>query len=333
MAQAARDGAFDQVADGAPESAGRGVGSGAGGVEPYDFRTGSELSREALSQLRTYCERLAAALGRVISAYLDAPARFEVLEVEGSSLEEMLAETQAGSAVALVELTPPLPTVMLEIDQALIGAVVGRMLGGPPEEIDRPATALECALLARFSQEVMDLFATAWDRLARCRPTVTDVLAETVQLQAGVGSGPGVREGETVRVRIPTTISGVEGTMTLWLPVGAAQRLLGDRTTQSGKQRLPADEQSLRQMTQRSLKKIVVPVTVILHRSRILLSEAMSLREGDVVPLGKPVGEPALIAVRDQPKFRAETGVMDGRLAAKVLGPCDGGARRGEAAV
>lgn len=276
----------------------------------YDFRTGSELSREALSQLRMYSERLAAALGRIINAYLDSPVRFEVESVEGHVLEQFLDSMPRNCAMGTVELTGGLPAILWQIDQELLGPVVGRMLGGPAETLERPATMLEAALLRRFIQEMVDIWGTSWERLGRRRPRVTEVLTEAAQLRGKV------REGEMVTVELSAEIVGVAGRMRVALPVAAAQRLVGDQG--HVEHRREVDAERLRH----SGERIVVPVSVLLHRGRIKLSEATKLSEGDVIPLGKPVTDPMIVCVRGKPKFLARTGTSEGRLAAKLLGPC-----------
>ncbi len=280
-------------------------------MEPYDFRTGSELSREALSQLRACCERLATALGRIISAYLDSPAHFEVTNARACGCEQFLADVPAHGTLGLVALASPLPPMVWELDGELVGPIVGRMLGGPPEAIDRGPTVLEAALLRRFVQEMIDIWATTWDSLARRRPHVVEVVSETAALQGKV------REGETVVVEMVAEIAGVARPMRICLPVTAAQRLVGE-VERADVAREQVDEERLRHVG----GNIVVPVSVLLHETRMPLSEVVALREGDVIPLGKPVGEPMIVSVRGRPKFLAQTGVVGGRLAARLIGPC-----------
>ena len=275
---------------------------------PYDFRTGSELSREGLSQLRLHSERLVTALGRVINAYLDSPVRFEARSVGGLNSERFMEEVPSHSALGLVTLTGPLPPVLWEIGQELIGPVIGRMLGGPPEPIERPATALESVLLRRFIQELLDVWTTSWDRLARREPVVTEVLTEAVQLRGKV------RDGELVVVTIGAEIAGVAGEMRVALPVAVAHRLVGEDRPDEERPHIDVHR------VERHGERIVVPVSVELHRTQIALSEVTRLSVGDVIPLGKPTGDPMIVCVRRKPKFLAQTGVRDGRLAAKVVG-------------
>ncbi len=78
----------------------------------YDFRTGSELSREALSQLRAHAERLATALGRIMTAYLGAPVRFEAQAAAGESSEKLVEPRPGHPAFALVGLNGNLPPMV-----------------------------------------------------------------------------------------------------------------------------------------------------------------------------------------------------------------------------
>ncbi len=275
----------------------------------YDFRTGSELSREALSQLRMYAERLATALGRILNAYLDSPAGFEVRSVQGRGLDELLEELPRHCAMGLVELQGPLPAILWQLDQELIGPVVCRMLGGEAELIERPATMLEAALLRRFMQEMVEVWTTSWARLAGFGPQVTDVLTEAAGLRGKM------RDGELVIVDLDASIAGTDGLMRIAVPVAVAQRLVSDEDRPERSRALDAERLRL------SGERIVVPVSVRLHETTISLSEATQLSEGDVIPLGKRVDDPMTVCVRGRPKFLAQTGTSAGRLAAKLLRP------------
>ena len=304
MAQAAKEVAPDPARSPDREN-------GGDATQAYDFRTGSELSREALSQLRMNAERMSVALGRIINAYLDSPARFEIKATRGDKLNQYIADLPRHSAMALVRISSKAPQMIWSVTPELIGAIVGRMLGGPPETIDRPATLLEAALLKRFMQEMVEIWATTWDGLARYGPEVTELAAQTAQLEGKV------REGEAVVVEIAAEISGVASSMHLAIPVAAAQWMLGDNEPREESRAI--DRGRLRQTGER----IIVPVSLVLHRMQIQLSEAARLEPGDVLPLGKPSGDPVTIAVRGRPKFEASAGVADGRLAAKILGPAN----------
>jgi len=277
-------------------------------VEPYDFRTGTELSREALAQLRDQCERFAGALGRIMNAYLDCPTDFQVLSAEAADLEAYLEELPDAVVLGLVELSTHLPGMWWQLDMPIAGAALGRMLGGLPVQIQRRPTALELAVLKRLLQEVMDVWASTWERMARWRPLVSGMAADGTVLQTAFGGG------EIVRVTIAAEIAGAEGRAILCLPVGTAQRMVGEVARQPGRM---VDEVR----ASRAAGRITVPVAVVVHRGHISLAEVMELAEGDVLPLGKPLDDPLTVTVRGQPKFVAQAGVRAGRVAARVLGP------------
>lgn len=300
MAQAARDTASETPSP-SPET------NGGPATLPYDFRTGSELSREALSQLRMNAERMTVALGSIINAYLDSPVRFEAKATGGRKLNDYVGGLPRNSAMALIRVSSEASHIIWSIAPELIGAIIGRMLGGPPEAIERPATVLEGALLRRFVKEMVEIWCTTWEGLARCQPEVTDVVTHPAQLQGKV------REGESVVVEIATEICGVSGLMLVAIPVAAAQRMLGDHEPRHQSREI--DRARLRHTGDR----IMVPVSLVLHRTQVCLSEAAGLGVGDILPLGKPVEEPITVSVRGRPKFLAETGVTGGRLAAKLL--------------
>ena len=116
-------------------------------------------------------------------------------------------------------------------------------------------------------------------------------------------------------------VAQVSGRLDLLLPVGTAQRLVGEQSAaEVGRQEPDAVQAS------RTASNIAVPVSVLVHRGRISLTEALNLHEGDVLPLGKPLDDPLTVALRGRAKFLAQAGTRAGRVAARILGPINGGA-------
>jgi flagellar motor switch protein FliN/FliY len=66
------------------------------------------------------------------------------------------------------------------------------------------------------------------------------------------------------------------------------------------------------------LAEVMLDVSVELGRSSIPIRELLSLDEGGVIRLGRPVGEPVDLLVNGLPTARGEIVVVDGRLGLKV---------------
>ncbi len=281
--------------------------------EPYDFRTGSEMPREGVFQLRTRCGKFARVLGPIVSAYLDTTASAHTEALEASTLDRCLQRLGEFPVVGIVEVAEHLPDIIWHIDGVLTGAIIGHMLGGGTLEFGRSPTALESALLGRFIQEMMDVWAATWEGLAQWHPEVTEVVADLAQLQTRV------RDEQVMWFRIATTIAEQQGAMNLLLPVNTVQRLLGSEQDDA---RAEADATS-RLSLDKTASQVMVRVSVVVHQGSISLGQAMRLREGQVIPLRKPMDAPLTLAVRGRPKFLAQAGVRQGHLAARLLGPTE----------
>ncbi len=276
----------------------------------YDFRTGTELSREALSQLRGYVEVLAAALGRIMNAYLGCSTEFRVTTAEAEGFEDYLHRFAEGTLMGMVGLTGQDTGMWWQLDGAVGGAALGRMLGGEPIQLTRRVTPLETAVLKRFVAEIVHVWTSTCKPIARCRPEVTDVIADAAGLQTVISAT------EIVRVDVDVEISGTTGKMSLCLPTATAQRLV------TGAHRTDATAAQLRDPdASHAAQRITVPIAALVHRGTIPFARAMGLCEGDVLPLGKPLDDPLIIAVRGHDKFFAQAGMRSGRIAVRVLGP------------
>lgn len=284
-----------------------------GAVVPYDFRTGSELSREALSQVQTQIDRLAVTLGRIMNAYLDCPTEFEVLSAEAMTFDLYLEQLGETALLGIVELQGHLPAMWWQMDGVAGGAALGRMLGGQPLALDHRATELELAVLHRFLREIVDIWASTSDQVMRWRPELTEIITDGAALQTALHAS------EIVRVVIGAEIANAQGQMCVCLPITTAQALVAESIRDTADEQLDTSDAS------RTAGQIVVSVTAIVHRGAISFGDAMNLDEGDVVPLGKPLDDPLIISIRGQDKFVAQAGVKSGRLSARILGPVGNG--------
>ncbi len=288
--------------------------SAAGGVAvPYDFRTGSELSREALSQVQGQIDRLTVTLGRIMNVYLNCPTDFEVLSAEAMTFDVYLEQLGPAPLLGIVELQGHLSAMWWQMDGIAGGAALGRMLGGQPLELDRRATELELAVLRRFLREIVDVWASTSDKLMHWRPELIEVITDGIALQTAM------RATEIVRVVISATIAGAQGQICLCLPVETVRSLVAEGSGATIDEPLDTSDAS------RTTAQIAVQVAAIVHRGVISFGDAMALSEGDVVPLGKPLDDPLIISVRGQDKFVAQAGVRSGRLSARILGPIGNG--------
>ena len=271
------------------------------------------MPREGFIQLRARCGKFCKVLGPIVSAYLDTVADAATEALEASTLEQCLQQPSQFSVAGIVEVAEHLPDIIWHVDGALTGVIIGHMLGGDALELARSATALESALLGRFIQEMINVWAATWEGLAQWQPQVTEVVTDLAQLQTRV------RDEQVVWFRIRTTIAEQQGAMNLLLPVSTVQRLLGSERDEAQEGAGSASMLSL----EKTASQVVVRVSVVVHQGSISLGEAMRLREGQVIALRKPMDAPLTVAVRGRPKFTAQAGVRQGHLAARLLGPTE----------
>jgi len=282
-------------------------------LRAYDFRSSGEMPPEGVFQVRGYCQKFCKVLGPIAGAYLDSAATAEMEALESARLDQCMHGLPEFAATGLIEVAEHLSEIIWHIDAALTRVIIGRMLGGRPVKLERAPTSLETALLRRFIQEMMDVWAATWEGLARWQPRVTEVIADVAQLQTRV------RDEQVLWLLIRTAIEDERGTMGIFLPVSTVQRLLGG---EEGRAHARSSAASALTLTG-AASQVTVPVSIVVHQGTIRLREVMRLREGEVIPLRKPVDTPLTVAVHGRPKFLAHAGVRQGHLAARLLAPTD----------
>ncbi len=188
-----------------------------------------------------------------------------------------------------------------EAAQALAERALGAPLGSE-ERAPRPLSPIEAGVLADLLEEFAAGVARALDLAPDFGPLLQSRRALELDLDPDLAREPR-------RVALYVALSGPAlpaTTLRLYLPgILPAQRPGG---TARRPRPLPAH-----------LGSVPIELSAELGSIEVPLSELLALEVGDVVPLGAPVGEAAVLRVEEHPCGRALWGSHQGGLALRVL--------------
>ncbi len=285
----------------------------------YDFRHPSRLAREQLRTLQLLHEGFARRLQATLSGLLRESCEVKVAGVHALSIKEALHTLPSPTVLALLSGEPFDGYFVLELNPAIAGPVIERLLGsgkaGASGEI-RPLTSLEWSVYETLLSRMLDLLREAW--APRAAAPFQVVRRES---DPGVLQLPQVEE-MAVMVVHEIVLGDQRGSLDLIFPVHAVEAHLAKLHTGSA----PASpmESSGESGLPRRISPAELAVTVHLPAESVRVQDIRDLKPGDHIVSGHPASASVQISVEGRAKFQARLGRLKDRRAALIAGPTPG---------
>ncbi len=285
-------------------------------VEPFDFRTPVFLAEGELRRLRMVHQEYISTLSVRFSDLLRTDVNLKMSKLTTLAFGKFQETMRTPSHIALFKVEP-LPGIgVFEIPPKMALSLSNRMLGGKglSSEGERYLTEIEIALL----EELIDIVLSEW-----CQQWKEE--DELHARQLGYESNPRflqVCSNDTVML-----ILGIEGLagdtvdeMQIALPYTMLEPII--KKMQAGRNReMEMHAAKPKTNWRQPFEKISVPVTADWSVGKILLSDVLQLRVGDVIELPRSTIDDTKIRVASQPRFRASVGVENNRVVAQIQNP------------
>jgi flagellar motor switch protein FliM len=292
-------------------------------VVPYDFRRPNKFSREHQRALQIASETFARQFTTVLSTTLRAVSHVQVTSVGQLTYDEYIREIPNPSYLAVLSMSPLQGSSILHLPLPLVMTAVDRLLGGTGAGVipQRPLTDIEDGLARGMLARVLRELSYAFESLVHLDPQV--VMQESNPQFAQVASATDM----VIVLGFDVKIGAVTGRATLCVPFTSMQPVLDDVTANSlliGRE--VVDPKVLRAALGERVGDAPVEVAVRFNPITLTSREVVSLRAGDIVPLGHRTDRPLAVRVGGVDRFAALPGRRGNRLACVVV-DADHGAR------
>src|SRR3954462_3587315 len=293
------------------------LGSRARRSEPrtYDFRRPTKLSREHVRVLQIAQEAFARQATTILTTFLRAGARLELIGIEQSSYDDYIVTLPNPVYISTFSLEPVAGKGMLAYPLDIAMAIVDHMLGGSgrADQPSRPMTAMEPTITNHLLDRLLDEFAVAFAAITDIQPALLGHEYNPQLAQAAAGS-------DTVMVASFTMAVGSrEGEATLVLPFSSfAQALNNAASPQLSDTALAKRKRAAEALTARLN---LVPVDVSVRFAPLTGSSAdlLSLAVGDFLLLRHPPDAPLEVTTNDVTFAYAIASNHRRRLAAAIV--------------
>jgi flagellar motor switch protein FliM len=286
-----------------------------GEARTYDFRRPTKLSREHVRVLQIAQEAFARQATTILTTFLRAGARLELVGIEQFSYDDYLATLPNPVFITTFTLEPLAGKGLLAYPLDMAMAIVDHMLGGSgrAEQPNRPMTAMESAITNHLLSRLLDEFAASFATITEIQPALNGFEYNPQLAQAASGS-------DTVMVAtFGMSVGSREGEATLVLPFSSFATALNNAASpQLSETALAKRKRAAEALTAR-LNLVPVDVSVRFAPLTVSSADLLSLAVGDVLLLRHPPDSPLEVTTNDVTFAYAIASNHRRRLAAAIV--------------
>ena len=284
-------------------------------VKEYDFSRPAKFSKEHLRTLEIIFEHFGRLLSSNLPAYFRKNVQVEVMNSEAVIYSEFSNALSNPVLLGIVNMSPLQGNIIMEIATNIGYAIIGRMLGGFGEPLDkmRDFSEIELSVLERIFNIIIDLLREPWKNVIEITPYLERI--ETNSQFAQI-----ISPSEMIAVvTININIGGVEGLMNVCLPYITLEDIMDKLNTKYWFSTMQAkDEQSYSEFIETVINKALIPISAELGTSTIMVMDFINLQVGDIIKLNKKVEDELDVYVGNIVKFKALPGSSEKKYAVKV---------------
>ena len=284
-------------------------------VKDYDFSRPSKFSKEHLRTLEIIFEHYGRLLSTNLPVYLRKNIQVEVMNSEAVTYMEFSNALSNPVLLGVVDFDPLKGNIIMEMANKLGFAIVYRMLGGEGEPLEkvRDFSEIELLIIERVMSSCVELLREPWLNVVDIHPRLNRI--ETNSQFAQIISPSEMIAIVTLNIRI----GDVEGLMNVCLPYLTLEPVMDKLNTKFWYSNMQdKTEEYFTDDIEALIRKANVPVTAVLGKSSISVSDFASLQRGDVIRLNRKVDDELDVYVGDICKFTALPGSIDKKYAVRV---------------
>lgn len=269
--------------------------------EVYDFRRPDKFSKDQLRTLQMLHETFARLSGSQLSAFLRSTVNIDLISLEQIPYEEYLRSINQ-SVFTILSLPPLSGQAVLEIEFGLVFSMIDRLLGGPGRSLNRSVlTEIEQPLVRSMIERMFYTLKTAWEGVVMVNPGIEgmETSAQFVQIAPPTDI--------VVSILFEVRVGNQRGAMSLCIPYMVLKPITTKLSAQkwfasSNRRQSPTSRKMLAQQIQRS----AVDCSVRLGKTKVMISDFLRLKPGDVLRLDQKVENDLTLCVSNRAKFRGK---------------------------
>ncbi len=285
-------------------------------VYTYNFKRPRLFSQDQMRVLNQVHE----AFARDLSVYLSAQLR-TIVDITLTALDQVLysefvISSAPPSALFVVDVEDTRHQAVIELDPRFVIFTVEKLFGGSGEFMKRPreTSQIEQRIMAKVMTRAYEELESAWEQVTEMKFQESSIESNAEFVQIIPGSEP------AIVATFEVTVYDQRSFINICYPY----LLMEDALDKTGMTQLmatatadtPPEE---REDYEQNIRTMDVEMRAVLGHTNLLLSDLMSLEEGDVILLNQRKDEPIKVYIGDEVKVKAAPGKAGNRRALRVL--------------
>lgn len=291
-------------------------------VKVYDFKRALRFSKDQIRSLTRIHENFARLLTTFFSAQLRTYVQITVASVDQIPFEEFVRSIPNMTLINVFEVPPLDGNILMEINPNIAYSMLDRLMGGTGashSNVDN-LTEIETKIMTNLFERSFDNLREAWENIVEIDPMLVELEVNPQFLQM-------ISPNETVVVISLNTIIGeTTGMINICLPHVVLEPIVPNLSVRYWMQS-NTKEMSPEQMKalETRVKQSELPLIAEIGSTSISIEDFLMMNIGDVLEINQKIDEPLLVKVGNIPKFTAQPGKLNKKLAVQILEPLRGG--------
>lgn len=284
-------------------------------VKDYDFSRPTKFSKEHLRTLEMIFEHYGRLLSTNLPVYLRKNVQVTVASSETVTFNEFTNALSNPVILGIINFAPLNGTIIMDLATNLGYAMLDRMLGGSgvPLEKSREFSDIEMTIIQKMLVMFTQLLRDPWKNVIEISPVLQRM--ETNPQFAQV-----IAPNDMIAiVTLNMKIGDVEGFMNICLPFFTLEDVMDKLNTRYWYSTMQESHDENYEMYIESLiRKVDIPIRVVLGKSSIAVSDFMGLQVGDCIRLDTRVDQDLNVFVGNIKKFTALPGAEKDSYAVRI---------------
>lgn len=281
----------------------------------YDFKRPAKFSKEHLRTLEIIFEHYGRLLSTNLPVYLRKAVQVSVASSETVTFSEFTNALSNPVILGIVNFAPLQGDIIIELASNLGFAILDRMLGGlgNPLEKNRDFSEIELSILEKIMVTCIQLMKEPWKNVIPLTPTLERI--ETNPQFAQVIAPSDMIAIVTLNMKI----GDIEGFMNVCLPYFTLETIMDKVNTKfwfSTMKEVNGENYEI--YLESMIRKVDIPVKVILGRSSVSVQDFVSLQVGDIIRLDTKIDSELDVYVGNLKKFAAVPGSTKDQYGVRV---------------
>ena len=302
-------------------------------IKNYNFKMPQKFTKEDRKLIRDIYEQYS----RLIASYITGITRLychaKVLHVEEQKYYEFNNSLEDYVMMGVVGLHFENSDIMdaectIQFSNAITFSLIDRLMGGPGNafEISRDFTEIEVSVIRTILEKMAVFLQEAWSGYIEISPTLS-------RIETNARLTKSIAPDEVIVIAtLEIELNKRKSLMTISIPAINMEEIMtnfSQRYTSEASRRVVDDEkrQEQRSSILKGVKSSTLTMTTVLAETQIDLSDILSLRVNDIIPLDVPITQNAKVKINNVQWFTAKPGISNNKKAIKIIDICNNNER------